>query len=209
MGIVQPRAAHLDGDIRWASMPAKDLMDWGHAQLLPAIKAAKEPLPTLIAGKHCQFCPARTNGCPTTRWDLMGAAYRAGELIEDSISDDDLAAYLSLANRISSLKTRLEEMAFGRLMAGAELDGFKLVTAISRRVWKDSALEAMTAKYGSLAFEEPKPLSPAQIEKLPGGKKFTAEHAYKPDAGLTLARDEDRRNAVNKNTKSLFQEIPQ
>jgi hypothetical protein len=39
---------------------------------------------------------------------------------------------------------------------------------------------------------------------MPEGAALVARYAYKPDAGLTVARGDDTRPTVSKDTKSMF-----
>ncbi len=50
---------------------------------------------------------------------------------------------------------------------------------------------------GPAAYTKPALISPAEAEKLPGGKDLIREYAYKPDSGLTCAPIEDKRTAVD------------
>ncbi len=55
--IVQPRAKHKDGGVRYAEYSIDELMHF-KMELIGRILATKEPILELKAGKHCKFCPA-------------------------------------------------------------------------------------------------------------------------------------------------------
>ncbi len=59
-------------------------------------------------------------------------------------------------------------------------------------------------KLGADAMSEPELKSPAQIDKLIGGKAVSKEYAYKPEGGLSVAHESDSRAAINTDTKSMF-----
>jgi hypothetical protein len=79
-------------------------------------------------------------------------------------------------------------------MEGVEVPGTKLVLQKTDRVWKDDA--PLVDRWGAAAYAEAKLLSPAALEKLPEGKAFVSEWAYKPEAGYTVALADDPRAAV-------------
>ena len=74
----------------------------------------------------------------------------------------------------------------------------KLVYAIADRQWKSEAKPQDT--FGDAAYTERKILSPAQIEKLPGGVDFCAEWAFKPPTELVVAPINDKRKAQTQKT---------
>jgi hypothetical protein len=81
-------------------------------------------------------------------------------------------------------------------MEGVEVPGTKLVYMRTDRVWKDDVEGKAAARFGDNAYTLPKLLSPAAMEKLPEGKAFVSEWAYKPEAGYTVALADDPRPAV-------------
>lgn len=58
MTIVQPRAHHPEGAIRSWRVPVTYFIDFEY-ELLKAVKATEKKSAPLIAGTHCQFCPAK------------------------------------------------------------------------------------------------------------------------------------------------------
>ena len=63
--------------------------------------------------------------------------------------------------------------------------------------------DAITERFGLEAYGEPKLRSPNQLESLDGGREFTAEWAYSPDNGLTMAKDSDKRVEVRPNIERV------
>jgi len=119
-------------------------------------------------------------------------------------TDEDLARFLDLHEMSKIVQKVASEMAFGRLQAGKEIPGWKLVPARANREWKEGAEAEAKKKFKAKAFSSPVFLSPAKVEKLPGGAAFSQRWAFKPDAGLTVAKQSDARRTVSKDTKSMF-----
>ena len=107
-------------------------------------------------------------------------------------------------DRVKIVGKAMKTLAFQRLQAGQKVPRQKLVNGKVDRIWKEGAEKALEEKYKAQAFKSKELLSPAQIEKLPGGKEFAAEYAFKPPSSLTMAPESDRRMAISKDTKSFF-----
>jgi hypothetical protein len=90
----------------------------------------------------------------------------------------------------------IEAEVYRRRMEGVEVPGTKLVYMRTDRVWKDHAELQAGTRYTPAQAYTTKFLSPAAFEKLPGGKEFVSEWAYKPEAGYTVALADDPRPAV-------------
>ncbi len=89
------------------------------------------------------------------------------------------------------------------------MPGWKIVHKKANRVWKEGAEAAVVASIGEDAAYTRKFRSPPQVEKLGKvGKALAKEHAYKPETGLTLAPESDRREAVAPRTvQEVFGDI--
>ena len=205
--ICQPRGFHHDGQHREWSISTVDLSVWLVSVLVPAMETALVSRETK-SGEHCRFCPVRRRACPQLISDveevgaIMAKMEKKGGARE--LTNDELARFfeLKLSSRIAFKAA--EETIFARLQAGQAIPGTKLASAKANREWKDDAEAALTEQYKDRAFER-KLKSPAQIEKLPEGEKFTARYAFKPDAGLVVVPAGDSRVAVSKDTKSMFE----
>jgi Protein of unknown function (DUF2800) len=75
----------------------------------------------------------------------------------------------------------------------------------ANRVWRKEAEFFLYEEYGDAAYNTSLK-TPAMMEDLPDGKKFAAQYAYSPDAGLTLAPSSDKRVEV-KSSLELFDEL--
>lgn len=200
--IVQPRAPGVDPVRRW-SVSGAALRDWRQDVLLPAIEATKPANAPLVPGDWCQntFCPARDR-CPALKQQFLDAVEKADAAarrpneVAIPLEDYEIADLKAKFSGLRSFMAFIDEEALNRAMRGHILPGFKLVTKKSNRVWGPDAEEQLTAHYGDAIYDR-KLKSPAQAEKLAGGKAMAAALAYKPDNGLTLAPDSDKRAAMS------------
>jgi hypothetical protein len=194
--IVQPRVPwHPDGIIRSWDTTAGALRKWAYEVLRPAME--RKDIEFML-GDWCHFCPAKLL-CPAMRADTDAALVRPE--MPDTLSEADMAWYLGLWPATKMFYKALEERADRILLAGTagpELKAVrKAVNKLAYRVWNETAEAAVAAKLGEAAYTKPTLISPAEAEKLPGGKDLVREYAFKPDNGLTGAPIDDRRQAVD------------
>lgn len=205
--IVQPRAEHRDGPVRREKLTVEQLNKWVETDLLPAIVRTRDPNAPLVEGPHCRFCEAKTL-CPvldTLQTQLAQLGARDPVKEAGKLEDWELSERLARIAPVEMYVKALKDEAFVRLQRGTVLPGWKLVPKKANRVLKDGGAEAAVKKWGDDALTEPELKSPAQLEKLPGGKEWTAAWAFKPDAGLSLAPDTDKRESVRVRTpKEIF-----
>lgn len=206
--IVQPLAFHHDGPIREWKTPAENIRQWAQTKLLPAMNAA-EMDGTLTPGTWCRFCPAKLH-CPALH-ALWKAAVTTDPKSVPALSDEMLGLNYGLKPAVESFMRALEEEAFARLNAGKTVPGAKLVLKRANRVWKPDAEEEVRRIFGQEAYTSPELKSPAKIDALgPKGKSLTAEHAFTPDSGFSVALDTDGRMAIKvKSASETFAHIKQ
>ena len=214
--IVQPRARHVDGAVRFFEMSARDLVEWGGV-LRSAAEATKQPDSPLAAGDWCKFCPAAAL-CPelrrltveTVRLDFdepvpEDPAERLKLMLPDPEDARQLGTALDFVDLLDMWCREVEGMALRRLEYGKPVAGrdgdYKLVRKRSTRRWTDpkNVEAALKKKRGvkSADIYERKLRSPAQLEKVKTiGKDWVKGYAEKPEGGLTVARGNDPRPAV-------------
>jgi hypothetical protein len=112
------------------------------------------------------------------------------------LSDAELGAAREAAKRIKVWISAVDDEVYRRLTAGGNVPGAKLVEGRSVRQFKDGAEDAAKARFGEAAFTTPELKSPAQIDKLPGGRSFSAEWAFSPPGKPTVVDAADSRPAV-------------
>lgn len=188
--IVQPNAYTPEGEsvIRSWRTTAGELRQWLREELLPAMN---DQDPTQFKrGEWCRFCPARI-ACPAM------AAMVAGAKMMNALPYEDIPF-------MKMLIKAAETAEYQRLMAGEKGSGGKLVMKKVNRVWKTDAKDEILEVFGPDALSEPELLSPAQIEKLPGGKAIVAEWAFLPEAGLVVAPIDDNRSEMRPKTAATL-----
>lgn len=198
--IVQPRAPHASGTVRWDSMDSMELLNWTD-ELLEAVKRTLEPDAPLKAGYWCDFCSA-AGICPELRRFSQESAGMEFAEIPSELSPEQMAEILENASLIEDWVRAVRAHAFGLLEKGFDVPGYKLVAKRAQRRWID---EEETARFllgcGMAEHDifKQKLKSPAQLEKLlPKDSRSEIEQYYdKVSSGNTLARTSDKREAIN------------
>lgn len=204
--IVQPNGFHPDGRVRhWTTTP-EDLVIWLEDTLIPGIDRALTSNEA-VAGPHCNFCPKRFGACPALMADMEELETMVQQIEKvgvDALTNDQVGRLLDLCKRADVVQAAGLKTTYFRLNAGGKIPGWKLVKKQTHRKWKDQAERMAKVSFGEDAYTKPEMKSPAQIDELPLGTGFTAEWAQKPDTGLTVAPESDKRTEVSHDTKSLF-----
>lgn len=193
MWISQPRCMHPQGPDRGLTLLVDEVETWFLDEVLPAMERTTQENAPLKMGDWCTFCPAREH-CPLLKREAL--AYPVDGDPEE-LTEEELGILLTKGEAIKKYFDRLQTVAFHRAMQGKKIPGRKLVRKISRRQWVDGAEEALMCAYGDAIMDPPKLRSPAQVEKaledIPGSKDFVGKYVTKPDTGLTLAAESDKR----------------
>lgn len=206
--VVQPRAEHIDGPIRWHQMSIDELMSW-EFKFRDAAALTEDPLANLEPGDWCRWCPAKAI-CPSIsdlalkQAQVDFAPEQSPEVVlpvPNMIRPELLSNILQGIEKLETWIEGVKEHAFAVMSRGAKVPGFKLVQKRSIRKWIDPEKTAAKADmvYGDDAFER-KLLSPAQFEKhvkTDGAGKFIAKHSSNESSGLTLVNESDKRPAVS------------
>ena len=210
IGIIQPRGFHYDGPIRQWSISVDDLKEWLHDTLIPAMETALVSRETK-SGDHCRFCPARGHACPQLVDDMKEMEELMGKVADQggakALTNAELGRFLVLFDTAKIVAKAAGKTAFSRLQAGKKVPGRKLAKSKTNRTWKEGSEAAIIHKLGEKAMTESVLKSPAKIDALPGGKDLTAQHAYKPEGGLTVVSSGDTRKAQNTDVKGLFKPV--
>ena len=203
--IVQPRCFSSEGPIRDWWTTVGEIKAWVVRELLPAMNSTDD---ALSAGDWCRFCPAKLV-CPLVTGLFKAAATYDPKAI---VKTDDVALGLSydMIQGVKFYMKALEDEVFRRLKTGTKVPLVKLVNKKANRIWGDTVTVQVEGKdvevplrdyikktWGEKALTEPELKSPAEFEKLGAdAKEFVKGHAYMPVTGLTVAREDDKRNAV-------------
>ncbi len=219
--VVQPRCTEVE-PIQSLRVKSAEVKHWATTKLYDAAHATDAKDAPLVTGSHCRWCPA-ISICPEVAREAgkLAMADFAEEPLGKSIppvptSPEQLSKILRWAPVLDAWLRACELAAQQEMEAGRQVQGFKLVRKKSNREWpdlpdvkieqllKDNGLKVK--KMTIECYSVPKLLSPAQMEKLPGGKDAVAAVAIKPDAGLTVAAESDRCKAVALSPGADFEE---
>jgi hypothetical protein len=177
---------------RWVT--TLDRVDEFEKELAAAVKIAMKPDAPLASGDHCKWCAAKPV-CPV----MTGAVDRALKVKIDALPMDQIAHYLEQAPLVEAFIRDLQQLAHGLLESGTKVPGWKLVNKRATRQWtnEDKAVAFMT-QAGVEAWADPKPLSPAQAEKVLKKAKIElpADLIVAVSSGSTLAPESDSRPEV-------------
>lgn len=191
--IAQPRVTwHRDGPIRSWDTTAGAIREWAYGELRAAMERAGTD--TFQLGEHCRFCRAKLV-CPAMRNLAADGALAAKETADLPNTDDEwLGQWFERVPQLKMFCAAIEAEVKKRLFNGGKIATAKMVYGLVDRVWKDDA--PVAAQFGAEAWKPAELRSPAQVEKLPGGKAFVAEWSQKPKPPITVAGINDRRPAV-------------
>jgi len=160
------------------------------------MEATKSDSAEIKMGDWCRFCPARDH-CPVLKKEALEYPIDKNP---DELTEAEVGMLLDKGEVIKRYIDKLQIVAFHRAQQGKKIPGRKLVRKISRRQWKVGADDHFTEAVGTDAFEVPKLRSPAQMEKLfedvIGMDEVVENWSMKPDSGLTLAAESDKRREV-------------
>jgi hypothetical protein len=214
--IVQPRAG--DDALRFEDITIEELGEWVETELVPAARRIGEGDTSENAGEHCRWC-VRAGTC-SALFETSIASCR--EAFADDVSttpstvtpadldNDRLAEILTKAAMVEGWVEQVRAEAIRRLEVGGEIPGYKLVPKRATRKWADAdkAFKTFVEMLGQDALEPAALKSPAQIEKLLKKSRFETDsleaHVSRVSSGVTLAREEDKRPAVQNATALLF-----
>lgn len=203
--IVQPRWRVEEERIKKWSISTRDLIYWGIHILKGAAAACEDENAPLRPGDHCRFCPAIA-GCPAQAERAMALAKTTFKdpvfPSPESLSAEDISQIMRVAGMLSNWVDEVKEYARQRMEMGMKIPGFKLVQKKANRGWVDEAQAAKTLEsfLGDDAWTK-KLLSVKQAEdalkkKYKDGPKKLDGLWSKPDTGLTMAPEEDRRTEI-------------
>lgn len=212
IAIIQPRCPEVPAiqveevDIAW-------LKSWAENDLRKAAELTDDEDPMLVAGDHCKWCRAGATCEALRNQSLVAAGADFDGLVEElpvPTEADQLGRALLWVPMIDGWIKSVSGEVQRRLEDGQDIPGFKLVRKRANRKI-DPALEPADvrkkviaaargeAKAADLFDQKLKPLG--QLEKaskklkaaLIAGKGLT----IKPEGGLTVASESDRREAVS------------
>lgn len=235
--IVQPRAPHPDGRIRSEEFDVIDLFDWTVDLQEAMAKAAKAQWAFgfvsnegwdstfLSAGDHCLFCKAKPT-CPALQTKALAEAHTyfkpeggmAQPPAPQTLTMEQMVRVLDHADMIQNWLNAVRAYAQDQAEMGVEVAAgdsvYVLTPKRATRKWRDEtdvdALCKATGREAGEFFNEPKLMTPAQVEKVVGKKAFAAlsDLVVAESSGFNLTRsDKTTRGAVEAPVKQFFQPI--
>jgi hypothetical protein len=210
--IVQPRAYHEDGGIRYWDIPRNELVDY-MIDFAYHAKATEDPDAPLAVGEWCRFCKAKPR-CP----QQLKNAEEAMEMdfseptskpvsIEFLNQDQIVDLVLNRIKQIEQWCASIKDYAQQKAEAGTALPGTKLVATRAVRMWidKEKAEKAIKNKYGDKIYET-KFMTAPKVEKAIGKKEFKNLSFLidKVSTGVTLVPESDPRENVRPSVEDEF-----
>lgn len=204
--IVQPNGLNMSEDdyVRTWEISASDLIYWGVHVLKAAIAATLQENAVLRAGKHCKYCPA-ISGCPEQAKNALAIAQTEFDNpilpAPHQMTPEQIVKVMDMAAVFKDWADQVKAFAQHQMELGVQLPGYKLVQKKSNRKWKDEldAAARLTQILGENAYKK-KLLSVAQAEDQLKLIKLKPEELAgyweKPDTGLSIAPESDKRRAV-------------
>ena len=215
MGIIQPRAYHVDGPFRTISVLPQTI-EWFAEELKTKAKETTKKDATLNSGSWCRWCPAKPL-CPKLYEKTMEVTQRDFKALDTldmptvaQLTPGEIGKVLEFEDIISGWLKEVKALALRQLEHGEKVPGYKLVKKKAKRVWRDE--KGVVNKLTSLGWEhteiyELKIKSPAKIEKLNHKKEPIDEFIEKPDTGNTIAPEHDRRKEVPPAVEIEFEDL--
>lgn len=153
------------------------------------------------AGRWCKFCRARAV-CPEQNATMMQVDKTFESRPFGDMTDVELGDLLALGERCVEQFEALKKYAERRAVQGHAPAGWKVVQSLGNRTWEDpkKAEAALVSQFGSEAYTS-KILSPAQAEKAAKKAGLAKDHfdqyVIRPERGVRLVRDTDKRPSVS------------
>jgi len=210
--VVQPRG---DGAVpATETLPVEELWQWRDAVLAPALERIAGNDPTEIPGSHCRWC-VRAGECralASKAVDMAKDAFNDAPQMKmevQRLSNADLADILDNEGQIRSWLDWVRLEATTRVDAGQEIPRYKLVPKRAMRKWIDEVV--VHGILGKLlpVTDFTKVVSPAAVERALKAAKVKlpavlADQITRQSSGTTLVREEDGREGLKTDAKSVF-----
>ena len=194
MTIVQPRIDNISED----EMPVSSLIKWRDEVLRPASELAFRGDGEQKPGEWCRFCKVKASckALATLATKTCNEDFKNPRLI----SDEDIPKLLPLIPVLKSWMDDFTVFSLERAMAGAHLEGYKVVEGRSiRQVTDQDGLVGILTQEGfdrDILFRPAELKTLGDLEKIVGKKKFadlSKPYVTKPQGKPTLVELSDKR----------------
>lgn len=174
------------GEVKQAVVSIDDLMSW-HDRYMAAYKDGQ----TFNSGSHCKWCPAMSI-CPAKR-SAAESAFKYKRM------GSELAEALALIEELKPWIKEVEKAAESAMMAGAQVEGWKVVETRPTRKWavdEDEVVRYLESVGLDIESAAPrKAITPSQAEKLLGSVE--TEMVVSVSSGTKIAPLSDNSPALN------------
>ena len=216
LGIVQPRAEHLDGPVRYWNLTRDELFHWAYTTLKPGADKTREVTPPLKTGDHCRFCKA-AGICPEqvrSITNVTGVDPVTLALPDiNSMTNDRLVKIMEMSNVISNWANKVAAAVKFKMENGEHVPGYKLVAGRATRKWinEQAAVQKLTPILGDAVYKT-EILSVPQMEKaikvrnLDANMLLTGLYDKKSNT-VSVAPESDKRPALNASIYEDFKKV--
>ena len=233
IGIIQPRASHMDGPIRTMVYPIQTIYEWVEWFRVAAAATDHPDAPLVPGDKQCQFCPVKRHRdrCPAMQTKVLSAFEVQNinqlepKVLRDptTLSVQERALILDYADLIEQFVKAVKGQAQEDLQAGLHVPGQKLVRGKGGHkkfnIEDDKMIKRLSSSFGLKKNEiiaEPKLLGVAKILKLAKKSEKYSDEKYEklealveqPPGKLTMAPESDPRPAAGSlRAKEAFKDV--
>jgi hypothetical protein len=216
IGIVQPRAEHLEGPVRYWHTNRKQLFKWAYDVLKPGAALTRTHEPDLKTGSHCKFCKA-AGICPAQARDITAATGIDPVTLTlpdmHSLPNDKLVKIMEMSKIISDWSNKVAGVVKYKLESGEMIEGYKLVAGRATRKWisEPHAIQQLSQFIGQDMYETKLKTVP-QMEKLLKTRNLDPKMLLnglwnKYSNTTSIAPESDRRPAINASIHDDFKKI--
>ncbi len=209
--IVQPRLAG-GNPIQSETLPIEELEFWGVDVLAPAVQKIADGDTTEVPGTHCRWC-VRAGECKAlaglAQLEARHAFSSVPEDVVHGLSNGELGHALDTAELIVAWVNLIRAEAHARLSKGERVPNWKVVAKRANRKWLDEEdAKDFLARMNVPPEDVTKIVSPAAVERVLKAHKLNpkaiADLVTRESSGTTLVRDEDAREGLALDAKSVF-----
>jgi hypothetical protein len=212
MHIGQPRLNHFDK----FELSTLELLAFAMEMQRGLLQTQRQAPDFNPSSDNCRFCKAKAKCKPLADYNIKVAQM---EFDNDgfkgmaSIHEDYIPVILKNKALIVDWLKAIEDQAKIDLTHGKKIEGYKLVQSVTRRKWRNDkeAEKFLVELVGADAYKTT-PITPAQAEKKIKALKdlevlnALREHIVKPEGKPTIAKESDKREALNLSAKDDFKE---
>lgn len=206
-----------DEVIKTETFTTDEIIRWVKHVLSPALlKTMADPWILSPTEKACQFCKgkARCSARKAKAFQIAQDVFKLHAELPNIISLDELSKTMDDFEFLDQYIRDLASYAFDVLCSGTPIKGYKVVKGRANREWKNPKAAQSVLEENGYEIEdvsEIKFFSPAAVEKIISKEdkksEWFAELIHKGEDKLSLAKEKDKRPAVNfKTAEQIFED---